>query len=139
MVANAAVSSSRTTPPIWCVGFWKHLHQTTIRIPIELAECLKVARGSYRNIRETLSDADFSKPRQVSSEKIRVQADAVAGGITVHLDGSPLARVASALEVDGVAQAGKHARGAWSLDVAIGVVQVARTAGGRVAILRHMV
>ena len=77
----------------------------------------------------------------VSTEKIRVQADAVSGGIAVHLDGVALERVGSALEVSVVAEgAGEHRRGGgvWSLDDATGVVEVTtRISGGRVAILRQ--
>jgi hypothetical protein len=79
----------------------------------------------------------------VSTEKILVEADAVRGGIIVLLDGVPLERVGSALEVSAAVESAgytnERARGgaAWSLDDATGVVTVARTAGGWVAILHQ--
>ena len=75
----------------------------------------------------------------VASEKIRVQADALSGidsTIAVLLDGEPLKQVGSALEVAQVVSQMAQA-GAWSLDVDTGVVEVGRTVGGRVAIVRQ--
>ena len=117
----------------------------------------------------------YDAAEAVSTEKIRVQADALllpaqlqgkarggGGGIVVTLDGLPLERVSSALEVSNIAAAAnakaffaadrgaaaaaedhqeqsaqRRRRGVFSLDEATGVVEVARTDGGRVAILTH--
>jgi hypothetical protein len=124
----------------------------------------------------------YDAAEAVSTEKIRVQADALllpaqlqgkarggGGGIVVTLDGLPLERVSSALEVSNIAaaanakaffaadrgaaaaaedtsssqrldhqeQSAQRRRGVFSLDEATGVVEVARTDGGRVAILTH--
>ena len=124
----------------------------------------------------------YDAAEAVSTEKIRVQADALllpaqlqgkarggGGGIVVTLDGLPLERVSSALEVSNIAaaanakaffaadrgaaaaaedtsssqrldhqeQSAQRRRGVFSLDEATGVVEVARTNGGRVAILTH--
>ena len=74
---------------------------------------------------------EASDPR--SLEKIRVQSDAVAAGVAVLLDGERLERVG---ELRGLEAVEGGARGAWALDAATGVLEVARIAGGRVAIVR---
>ena len=63
-----------------------------------------------------------------SVEKIRIQSDAVVTGLAVTVGGAPLPRVRSVLEVEG--------SGGWTLDEATGVLEVARVAGGRVAVSR---
>lgn len=96
-----------------------------------------------RDVRYAGSQGDelvsYDASDAVSIEKVRVQSDALTKGITVLLDDSPLERIGSALEVSGVAEkAGKNQsmrRGAWSLDEATGVVEVARANGGRVALI----
>jgi hypothetical protein len=70
----------------------------------------------------------------VSSEKIRIQADALSGsggsGVTVTLDGDELPQVSSARLVTVSGEA------AWALNEQTAVLEVRRVTGGRVAIVR---
>eukprot|EP01043_Picozoa_sp_COSAG02_P043318 COSAG02_NODE_3762_length_6271_cov_49.947181_5_plen_123_part_00 len=82
--------------------------------------------------REVLVSYDASELRSI--EKIRVQAAAVSRGIEVLLDGVALPR--NAAIADDVA--GEFAGSSWSLDESTGVVEVTRSAGGRVAVVMQV-
>jgi hypothetical protein len=72
----------------------------------------------------------------VSTEKIRVESNALlgGGGVTVTIDGEELPRLPS---LASMASTDVRGGGAWALDEATGVMEVSRNRGGRVAVVRR--
>ena len=72
----------------------------------------------------------------VSTEKIRVESNALlgGGGVTVTIDGEELPRMSSLASMASIDVQGG---GAWALDEATGVMEVSRNRGGRVAVVRR--